>query len=248
MTHADIHKLIDLTATHFPGVEGERRLIMVRTDEQIKADLVNRLRWDSRVDASDVLVEVKKGVTALIGSVPTYRAKLAASEEALYTRGVTRVDNHIKVVYVQTPGVASGTTLKAQAESVLAWSADMHGTKIEVSVDDGMVTLKGTVPHYWQKDKAEDLVSDLQGVLVVKNELSVVPTGKIDDEQIARDVTEELERSLVDPDSINVAVADGVVTFDGTVVGYVEQQRAYNTAARTLGVRNTVNRIKVLLK
>jgi len=221
---------------------------MVRTDEQIKTDIVNRLNWDSRVDASDVLVEVNDGIVTLSGSVSRYGARRAASDAALYTSGVTSVDNGVKVVYPPSTVVPLDSAIKANAESVLTWNADIDATEIEVNVKDGVVTLKGTVPHYWQKDKAEDLVSDLSGVLLVDNQIDIVPTERISDELIAKDIRDELERSLATPGDVEVKVENGVVTLTGTVVGYVERQAAYNAAVRTAGVRNAINKTSILFK
>ena len=42
------------------------------TDETIKTQVVDQLVWDSRVDAADVGVTVKKGSVTIKGMVPSY--------------------------------------------------------------------------------------------------------------------------------------------------------------------------------
>jgi osmotically-inducible protein OsmY len=231
---------------HLPEVGKE--ITMVQTDEQIKTDIVNRLNWDSRVDASDVLVEVEDGVATLAGSVPTYGARRAASDAALCTSGLTSLNNRLKVVYPPGSPVPLDGTIRANARNVLTWYPAIDENKIEVTVNDGLVKLEGTVPHYWQKDKAEELVSDLSGVLVIENEIDIVPTKRISDELIAGQIRDELERSLITPSDVEVKVANGIVTLTGTVLGYAEQQSAYNAAARTAGVKNIVNKTNIIFK
>jgi osmotically-inducible protein OsmY len=222
--------------------------LMKRTDEQIKTDIVNRLRWDSRVDVSDVLIEVKEGCVTLTGTLPNSRAKIIAFDQTCSIRGVIRVDNKLKVVYPSDFAVPSDEMIKLNAENVLDWNPGICDSKLQISVDAGIVTIKGTVAWYWQRDKAEELVSDLSGVLGVKNEVAVVPTEKVVDETIAKDIVEELERSIVNPDSVKVKVANGVVTLGGIVSNYADEKRAYNAAANTIGVAKVVNKLSILIE
>jgi osmotically-inducible protein OsmY len=43
----------------------------IRTDESIAKDVADSLSWDSRVDASQVLVTVDRGIVTLTGTVPS---------------------------------------------------------------------------------------------------------------------------------------------------------------------------------
>ncbi|MFW6153885.1 MAG: BON domain-containing protein [Planctomycetota bacterium] len=45
---------------------------VAKTDEEVKTEVVEELRWDSGVDASKVQVEVDDGVVKLSGHVPSW--------------------------------------------------------------------------------------------------------------------------------------------------------------------------------
>ena len=81
----------------------------------------------------------------------------------------------------------SDEVLKGNVESVLAWNSDIDAVDITTEVFSGHVTLKGTVDQLWKKLRAEELISNIVGVLDVTNELAIVPTEDIVDETIARD-------------------------------------------------------------
>ncbi len=68
---------------------------MIHTDRQIKTDIVNRLHWDTRIDAPGVFVNVNDGVVTLTGTVCTYSAKKVAHEIASLTKGVVCLDNRL---------------------------------------------------------------------------------------------------------------------------------------------------------
>ena len=68
-----------------------------RTDADIQRDVIESLYWDTRVDAADVGVLVDDGRVTLVGTVPTYRARAAARDDALVIRDVTEVDNRLAV-------------------------------------------------------------------------------------------------------------------------------------------------------
>jgi osmotically-inducible protein OsmY len=123
---------------------------------------------------------------------------------------------------------------------------NIDSSKINVSVAGGVVTLGGTVDNYWKKIQAEEDAYGITGVIDVINELGVVPTEKLSDEVIARNIEAALERNFnVNVDNVTVKVSNGVVTLSGTVANWAAWRAAYNTAAYTSGVINVVDQLSI---
>jgi osmotically-inducible protein OsmY len=210
---------------------------MQRTDELIKKDVVEQLYWSGRVDASDLTVEVEDGIVTLEGKVPTFLTWEAALESARIVPGVTDVVDNVDIKYPDTHRVPADEELEEEARSRLVWNPDLDASDIEVSVDNGMLALQGSVEAYWKKIHAEEIVSRLSGVLSIENELTVVPTDDVLDKRIADEVIGALERNvLIDPEEINVRVEEGEVTLTGTVPSWRAEQAAYEAALYTTGV------------
>ena len=56
--------------------------VSIRTDEAIQRDVLEELKWDTRVQPNEIGVVVKDGVVTLTGWVDSYLKKLAAEEAA----------------------------------------------------------------------------------------------------------------------------------------------------------------------
>lgn len=216
------------------------------TDQEISTRIKNQLYWDGRVQASDVGVTVDNGKATLSGTVPSYRAKTAAVEDARMVLGVKAVDNQLRVQHPPERTVPRDSEILEQVISALAWDADVDSTKIDVDVAGGMVTLKGTVNAYWKKYQAEDDAYSVDGVLNVINELGVVPNEDLADEAIATDIEGALERNAyVDPNQVTVEVNNGTVTLSGVVPDWSAWRAAYNAAAYTTGVVDVIDRLAI---
>lgn len=70
------------------------------TDERIAEDVVSALDRNSRVNVEDVDVTVQGGKVNLDGTVSSWSAKTAAYNSALYTLGVTDVEDNLIVNYL----------------------------------------------------------------------------------------------------------------------------------------------------
>lgn len=220
--------------------------MVVSTDEQIKREVVDRLYWDSRVDASDVSVEVSQGEVNLRGNVPTYIAKRAAEIDARLIPGVTGVHNRLDIEYPTTLRIPSDQEIATNIKNLLSWNASIDIKDISLAVVDGFVTLKGTVDSFWKKLRAEELVLDLQGVNGITNELAVVPSEDVLDKRIAEDIVASMKRgAAIDVDALDVTVDGGVVTLSGSVPSWMARTAAYDIAKHTVGVRNVINRLAV---
>lgn len=209
------------------------------TDEEIKMDVDEHLYWDERVDASKVAVIVTDGAVTLTGTVPTRAAVRAAFEDAWAVRGVRRVENHLMVAPPQEVDAPPDARIEENARSLLDWHPDFDASKISVRAGEGAITLTGTVDSFWRKRRVEELVGGLRGVVEIHNDLAVVPSHQIADEDIARAIVDALRRNaLVDADEVTVSVAGGRVSLTGTVASPSAARAALETAYFTAGVRD----------
>lgn len=206
-----------------------------RNDEEIKKDVIQRLTWDDRVEAAKIIVDVKDGKVKLTGSVPSYLARSAAYDDAWTVRGVFSVVDELSV---SPPKAPSDEEIRTRVKDRLTTSPAFETADIDVEVHNGIVKLKGTVDALWKRTSAETITEGLRGVVDVKNELAVVPTGDFVDEDIARRIINTLDRDVrVDAEDVTVNVRNGIVTLTGTVTDRHAREAAYEAALYTTGVK-----------
>src|SRR6202051_971037 len=119
---------------------------------------------------------------------------------------------------------------------------------IAVAVKDGVVTLSGFVPSYWEKDAAEKAVKRVYGVRGVANDIEVKLSSTRTDPEIARDAVRELESHISIPsEKIKVTVRNGWVTLEGSIgVEWQYQKILAESAVKKLrGVIGITNNIEV---
>jgi hyperosmotically inducible protein len=121
---------------------------------------------------------------------------------------------------------------------------------VKSSVDDGIVTLTGTVPLYQDKLDAAKTVKKIANVNGVRNDIAVagetVPDGKLQQKlakQLAYDRVGYFDNAF---NYLAVSVKDGVVTITGDVYWNPPLDSAMSLIARTPGVKEVINEAKVL--
>lgn len=209
---------------------------MGSSKEKIKKEVVEQLYWDSRVDASQIEVEVEGGRVILKGVVPNYHAKNAASSDTWTISGVKEVDNQIEVKYPASVTVPTDEQIESDIEKALEINLNIEAEDIDITATAGIVNLEGTVDAYWKKTRAEKIASEVSGVLDIENKLKIVPT-KSQDKAIAEEIISSLERNVkVNAENVDVKVKGGIVTLSGTVLGRSAYRAVLNTAEFTEGV------------
>lgn len=218
----------------------------MRSDEEIKVDLAKQFNWDARIDASDISITVDDGEVELEGEVPSVTAQTAATNDAFLVDGVVSVENNLSVNFPTTKTVPTDEEIKDNVVAAFSFDSDLESYKIDVEVDEGWVTLEGTVDAYWEKVSAGNEALDVNGALGVTNNIAVVPTDSYLDENIAEDIVNALERNIhVKADDIDVKVEDGEATLTGTVATSTARNAAYDAALYTPGVISVNNRVIV---
>lgn len=128
----------------------------------------------------------------------------------------------------------------------LKWDPEVEPTDVGVEVDDGVVTLTGTVESSWKKRAAERAALRVVGVRAVANNIVVKTSAMRTDTDIAKDVADSFESNAVIPkDRIKITVKNGWVTLEGDVTWRFERDEAENAARRTKGVVGVTNLVAV---
>jgi len=138
--------------------------------------------------------------------------------------------------------------LKKAVESELNFEPSINAAEIGVAVKNGVVTLSGRVPSYWEKIAAERAAARVAGVKAVANELEVRLPGSSErtDEDIARAAVDTLKWNVLVPaDRIKVKVSKGWVTLEGTVDWQYQKSAAEKTVRKLTGVVGVTNLIEV---
>jgi hyperosmotically inducible periplasmic protein len=135
-----------------------------------------------------------------------------------------------------------------------AVSQKIHDAKqlqsVSSSVEDGIVTLTGTVGLYQDKLDAAKKVKKLANVSGVRNDIEVAgPT--VPDVQLEKKLAKQVAYDRVGYfdnafNYIALDVKDGVVTLSGDAVWDVPKDSALAIVARTPGVKDVVNDVTVL--
>lgn len=214
-----------------------------KTDAQVQQDVLNELKWDTRVEPTEVGVEVRGGVVTLTGTVSSWAKKVAAEEAAHRVSGVLDVAND---VIVKVPGaVRDDSEIAAAVREALKWDVFVPDDKIQSTVTSGFVTLQGEVDSYAQRDDTGRAVRNLSGVRGVLNQISVSRT----------DVTPAVLRSAIqnalerhadrDAAKIQIDVEGGHVTLYGDVHSWLERQAIISAVTGTRGVEDVTDRMRI---
>lgn len=215
----------------------------MRTNSEIQQNVMEELKWEPLLNASEIGVAVKNGVVTLSGIVDTYAKKVAAEKAAKRVAGVKAVAEDITVRLF--PGTKKTDAEIAEAVlTALQWHSAVQEDQIKVKVEDGIVTLEGEVQWQFQKDAARNMVENLNGVREISNKIKITPA--VTSKNIKHEINAAFHRhATVDSGKIKVEVSGSRVTLRGKVRSWAEKRDAEIAAWLAPGVNTIDNELEI---
>jgi osmotically-inducible protein OsmY len=143
----------------------------IRSDAEIARAVRSALEWDVQVPDDRITSTVSDGFVTLEGRVRSLTERNDAEYVVRRLAGVRGVHNAINVL----PPQVAPKDLKRKIGEALERRAVREADQINVSVDDGRVTLSGEVQSWEEKRAVVGLVSHAPGVQLVNDHLAIKP-------------------------------------------------------------------------
>src|ERR1700754_1196733 len=117
-------------------------------DSNLTADVSDELFWDPKLDSTAIAAAADDGAVTLRGTVGSLREKREAKKAAERVFGVTSVDNQLQVRLL-TDARRDDADIRGDVLQALMLDSMVPKT-VDAEVNDGYVTLTGTVDWQYQ--------------------------------------------------------------------------------------------------
>lgn len=143
--------------------------VPIVADKMIQANILEKISVNHAITEPErIKVDVDNGIVFLRGHVSFYREKLIANTIASWEKGVKGIEDEIQVAGKQTS--MNDQELTSELMDILQQKFP-HENNVSFSVQDGVVTLKGTTRTLWSEDQ---LIKGMSGLIGVQKVVSAL--------------------------------------------------------------------------
>jgi osmotically-inducible protein OsmY len=138
--------------------------------------------------------------------------------------------------------------LQQHVQNALDWEPSVEASAVGVSVENGVVALRGDVQSYREKEAAERVALRVYGVRAVANDLNVrlATDAERTDTDMAQAASNALKWHASVPDqNVTIVVRNGWISLNGTVDWQFQKDAAVRALRDLTGVRGVTNAITV---
>jgi len=135
--------------------------------------------------------------------------------------------------------------LREKIMHAISRDPDLSRERFTLVLVNGGAVFSGEIRSCALEKKALTLAAEARGIINVTDEMTV-PRGRAPDAELAKAVTSILSDAAGDLElkNLDVKVADGVLTLEGTVKGVPMRSRAEDLAGTVLGITRISNHLR----
>lgn len=202
-------------------------------DDDVLEAIETELRYDDAISADRLDVQVDAGIVTLSGTTFTLLAKRRASQLIGSLKGVRAIVDRTQVA----SGGRTDDRVRSDVKDALRDDPVADENEIRVELENGRVTLSGTVDSFAEAQIAEETIAGVRDVVEIDNQLQIDEMTKRPANEIRAEI---LRRFELDPflaeGLIRLAVQDAKVTLSG-VVGSANEKNLAAMLSYVAGVR-----------
>jgi osmotically-inducible protein OsmY len=221
-------------------------------DERIVSAAKQSYVYRTYLKDDNIKIQSKDGIVTLKGEVFARSHKDMAEDTVENLPGVKSVENRLEVK-AKPADEKSDDWIAFKVKSTLLYHRNVSGAKTDVSVKDGVVTLKGTASNEAQKELTGEYAKDIEGVKSVINELSVStepPSRTVGEVIDDGSITAQVKSALLTHRSTSalktkVTTRNGVVMLSGEAKNPAEKDLVTKVTSDIHGVKSVVNNMEV---
>lgn len=217
--------------------------------EKLEKEVIQRLTWDDRIDESQINVSVIDNIAILKGCVNSYPEKILAEIETQFIPEIKSVKNEIEIKFPESYEKIDDEEVKDAVFCLLNANSEIETNNIDISIENGMVSLEGRVNSYWKKDKIRKMVSQVKGVISVSDKIAVIPNEKITDDEINELLNTAMANSVhIDANKVKLKINNGVVELSGILPSMSSYNAVIELVRSTKGVVDIKDDLKWVLR
>ena len=215
----------------------------MNNDSSIRTNIEAELEFEPSIDASGIGVAVTDGVVTLTGHVDSYASKMTAERAVGRVRGVRALAEQIEV-RLAVNAEHDDQEIARRAANLISWSTTIAPGAVQIKVEQGWVTLSGTLDWQYQKNAVADLIRNLSGVVGESNQIRIRP--HLDSKDVAQNLAKAFRRHAeLESAAIKVMVEGGRITLSGNVSAWNDRRLAEDAAWANKGVTEVVDYLVV---
>lgn len=214
----------------------------MKSDAEVKKDVIAELSWDPAVDSTAIGVAVRDGVVTVSGHLDNYAQKFAVERALQRVHGVKAIALELDVKL--SPQHKRSDTEIAEAVEQTLKRTTLSAHRVWFTVESGLVTLHGELDWEYERQSVERAIRPLLGVVGIHNQIALKPQPVPTD--ITERITKALQRqALHEAKSIHIDVDGSTVILQGQVHSWRDRNAVQAAAWAAQGVQSVNNQLSV---
>ncbi|AHJ12558.1 putative periplasmic lipoprotein, OsmY-like [Sulfurospirillum multivorans DSM 12446] len=193
-------------------------------DDQIESSFKKSFVYKTYLKDEHIKIASKEGVVTLSGEVFDDAHKPMAGNTAEAITGVKSVDNKIVIREDRLPE-NSDTWIRMKVQTALVFHSNVSASKTEVTVKNGVVTLKGEASSSAKKELTTQYAKEVEGVKSVINNMKLAKPESMGEKMDDASITAQVKMTLLLHSSTS-AIRTSVTTKDGVAMVSGKAQNA----------------------